>query len=221
MVTISKAVRDVLDRKVFYREAIGQDIISYNLLAKKLKQDVEAEIGKIVKHSAIIMALRRQSEDIKKLNKKPSFRYSISTIKTDLFYVVLEYSPNLLDKLRNICSLIDFKKGGILNVIQGNFELAIITNIKYKEDVLDLLYDEKVLETIDDLVSLSLTYSKEFLFTPGTLYDILRFVAWENINIIDIIITQTELSLIINKKDLMTCYQTLGRFIENTNKNED
>jgi len=221
MVTISQAVRDILERKVFYREAISRNIVSYNLLASTIKQDVEVELGKAAKHSAIVMALRRQSDDIKKLNKKPSFHYSISTIKTDLFYVVVEHSTNLLSKLHNFCSIVDFKKGGILNIIQGNFELAIITNIKYKEDVLDLLCEEKVLETIDDLVSLSLSFSKEFLLTPGTLYDILRFVAWENINIIDIILTQTELSLIINKKDLMRCYQTLSRFVESANNNKD
>jgi len=34
----------------------------------------------------------------------------------------------------------------------------------------------------------------------------------ENINIIEIILTTTEMSIIISKKDLMRCYDTLGRF---------
>jgi len=220
MVTISQAVRDVLERKVFYREAISRGIVSYNSLAKNLKKDLEAQTGKPAKHTAIVMALRRQSEDLKKLDKKPSFHYSISTIKTDIFYVVVEHSPDLLNKLYRFCSIIDFKRGGILNIIQGNFELAFITNNKYKDDVLDFLQDEKILETIDNLASLSLCYSKEFLRTPGTMYDILRFVAWENINIVDIILTRTELSLLIDKKDLMTCYETLSRFVERSNRNE-
>jgi hypothetical protein len=54
------------------------------------------------------------------------------------------------------------------------------------------------------------------LLTPGILYDISRFVAWENINVIDIILTKTELSIIIDKKDLMRCYKVLGRFAENS-----
>jgi hypothetical protein len=83
-----------------------------------------------------------------------------------------------------------------------------------------MLSEEKVLGEVDDLVSISLTYSKNFLFTPGILYDVSRFLAWENINAIDIILTKTELSLIIDKKDLMRCYRTLGRFAENSDEDK-
>lgn len=220
MTTTSQSVKNILSRKVFFREAIDQKIISYNLLAKQIKPEVEAELGKTVKLSAIIMALRRQSDNLKKSSKRPTFSYFIETIKTDICYTVFEESPTLLNKIQNLYSVVDFKKGGILNITQGNYEVAIITNAKYKETLLDLFFDEKILDAVDNLISLSLTYSKEFLFTPGTLYDILRFVAWENINVIDVILTQTELSLIIDQKDLMRSYKAVGRFAENSNKNE-
>jgi len=216
MVTISHVVQDVLKRQVLIQEAINHGIVSFNKLAENLKPQIEEELGRPVKHSAVVMALRRTSDKITKTAKEPSFSYSIETIKTDISYIVLEESPTLLSKLQKLYSIIDFKKGGILNIIQGNYEIAIITNHKYKDKVLDILADEKVLETVDDLVSISLTYSKNFLFTPGILYDISRFLAWENINAIDIILTKTELSLIIDKKDLMRCYKTLGRFSEKT-----
>lgn len=219
MATISHIVQDILDKNVFLQEVINNGIISYNKLAEKLKPEIEEELGKRVKLSSVIMALRRNSEKIKKSYSKPSFSYSIETIKTDISYVVLEESPTLLSNIQNLYPIIDFRRGGILNIIQGNFEVAIITNSKYKEKLLDLLHEEKVLDTIDDLVSVSLTYSNDFLFTPGILHDISRFVAWEDINIIDIILTKTELSLIIDKKDLMKCYRALGRFAENVNEN--
>jgi hypothetical protein len=199
------------------QEAINQKIVSYNKLAKILKLEIEEELGKNVKHSAIVMALRRSSEKIEKTISKPKFSYSIETIKTDIFYLVLEDSPDLYNKLATLYPIINYKKGGLLNVVQGNYEVAVVTNSKYKEKVLDILFDENILETIDDLVSISLTYSKDFLFTPGILYDVSRFLAWENINAIDVILTKTEFSLIVNKNDLMRCYKILGRFAENSN----
>lgn len=180
-----------------------------------MKPEIERELGKTVKHSAIVMALRRNSDKLFEKSKEPSFSYSIETIKTEICYVVLEESPNLLSKIQNLYPIIDFKKGGLLNIIQGNFEVAIITNQKYKEELLDQLHQEKVLDTIDDLVSISLTYNKDFLYTPGILYDITRFLAWENINVIDLVITKMEISILVSKKDLMRCYQTLSRFAEN------
>jgi len=221
MVTISHVVQDVLKRQVLIQEAINHGIVSYNKLAENLKPQIEAELGKPVKHSAVVMALRRTAGKFQKTQAQPQFSYSIETIKTDISYVVMEESPTLLTKLEKIYSIIDFKKGGILNIIQGNYELAIIINQKYKEKLLDILYEEKLLDEIDDLVSISLTYSKNFLFTPGILYDVSRFLAWENINAIDIILTKTELSLIIGKKDLMRCYKTLGRFAENAENGEE
>jgi len=220
MVTISNVVKETLKRQVLVQEAVNYGIVSYNKLARNLKPQIEAELGKPVKNAAIIMALRRHARKIEKSAEKPSFSYSIETIKTDISYMVFEESPTLLSKFEKLYRIIDFKKGGILNIIQGNYEVAIITNSRYKEKVIDLLFEERVLETVNNLVSISLTYSKNFLFQPGILYDISRFLAWENINAIDIILTKTELSLIIDKKDLMKCYQSLGRFAENRKDDE-
>lgn len=215
MVTISHVVQDILKRHVLIQEAINHDIVSYNKLAQMIKPEIEEELDKKVKTSAIVMALRRHADKFKKTSAKPVFSYSIETIKTDISYIVLEESPTILNQLEKLYGIIDFKKGGILNIIQGNFEIGIIINSKYKKKVLDILSDENILEIVDDLVSISLTYSKNFLFTPGILYDVSRFLAWENINAIDVILTKTEFSIIINKKDLMRCYDTLGRFAEN------
>lgn len=218
MTTTSTVVQDILKRHVLIQEAINQDIVSYTKLAQMLKPEIEDKLGRKIKTSAIIMALRRNSEKFRKNARKPIFSYSIETIKTDICYIVLEESPTALNQLEKLYEIIDFKKGGILNIIQGNYEVAVIINRKYKEKVLDILSDEKILEVVDNLVSISLTYSKDFLFTPGILYDVSRFLAWENINAIDIILTKTEFSLIIDKKDLIRCYMTLSRFAENNNK---
>jgi len=214
MTTISHVVKDIINRQIFLQEAVNNKIVSYNKLAHHLKPEIESELGTEVKHSAIVMAIRRHAEKSKNILRTSKFSYFIETIKTDICYVSLEESSTLLPKIQTLYSIVDFKKGGILNIIQGNFEITVITNKRYEDDLLDILHDEKVLETVNDIVSISLTYSKEFLFIPGVLYDIVRLMAWENINIIDIILTSTEMSIIIAKKDLMRCYETLGRFAD-------
>ncbi len=215
MVTISQVVQKKLKDRVLLQECINSEIVSFNKIAKKLKPEIEQEMNKKVKTNSIVMAIRRNSKDLTEKSKRASFSYAIETIKTDICYIVLEESPTLLSKLQNLYPIIDFKKGGYLNIIQGNYEVAIITNKKYKEELIDHLHEERVLDTIDDLVSVSLTYSKDYLYMPGIMYDISRFLAWENINIYDIILTKTELNIIIDKKDLTKCYKTLGRFSEN------
>lgn len=218
MVTVSHIVKDIINRQIFLQEAINNDIVSFNKLARYLKPKIQEELQKEVKTSAIVMALRRHTEKTKKRLIEPKFSYYIGTIKTDICYIILESSSNLLPKIQKLYPIIDFRKGGILNIIQGNFEIAIITNKKYKEQLQELLQEEKIVEAVDDLVSISLTYSKDFLFTPGVLYDVIRFLTWENINVLSIILTSTEMSVIIDQKNLMRCYKTLSRFAENEQK---
>jgi len=206
VVTVSHVVQNVLQRQVLIQEAINNKIVSYNKLAKYLKPKIEAELDKPVKNSAVIMAIRRNSDKMISSCMEPSSCPSIETIKTDIFEAVVEESSTILDKINNLYPKIDFKKGGILNIVHGNYEVTIITNNKYKEELMDLLYDEKILCTIDNLVSISLSYSKDFLLTPGVLYDLSRCLAWDNINVTDIILTKTEVTLIMNKEDFVRCY---------------
>lgn len=220
MVTITRVVEDILNKHVFLNEAVRNGIVSYNKLAENIKPEIEYELGKKVKHNAVVMALRRNADRIEGRYTYPSIGYSIETIKTDLCYVVFEASPTLQNKIQKIYPIINFKKGGILNIIQSNFEVSIMINKKYKEDILSALDEEKLVDVIDNLVSISLAYDEDFLKTPGIIYEISRFMAWENINIIDMILTKMELQLVIENKDLMRCYKTLGRFNENKDKKD-
>jgi len=219
MVTVSHVVDKLINNKVFLQESMNQGVISCNSLATKLKPEIEEELGKEVKHSAIVMALRRYEEKLKKSIKEPSFNYFVETImKTNMCYIVLRETPSLLPKLFTLYHILDFKKGSILNIVQGNHEVGVITNERYKEKLLDLLKMETVLIVEDGLVAISLMYSKDFTFTPGVVYNVSRFIAWENINIINILHTPTELSLVVNEGDAMKCYKTLQKLVKKSDK---
>ena len=214
MVTVSHVVKKIVSRNALIHEAMQRGILSFTALAETIRPEIEKELGKKVKNSAIIMALRRLAEKLEENAPRPSFHYFMETIKTDICYIVVKFNPRLLSKIQKICSFIEFDKGGMLNIIQGNYEISIITNQRYKDRLLDLLEKEEILKVIDNLVSISLQYSEEYLSVPGVVYDISRFLAWENINIIDIILTRTELSLIVDKKDMIKCYSILEKFAE-------
>jgi len=215
MVTISHIVQDIINRHVFLQEAINQDIVSFNKLAETIKPEIEKELDKKVKHNAIVMALRRYAEKLETKREKTSFNYFKELLlKTDICYIVIEEAETSLDRIQRLYDEIEFKLGGIFNVIQGNYEIGIITNQRYKEKFLELLKGEKIIKTVDDLIVISLTYSKDFSFTPGILYNVSRFIAWENINILNVLHTPKELSFVISKKDAMRCYNTLERMVK-------
>ncbi len=119
-------------------------------------------------------------------------------------------SSNLLSKIKNLYGLVDFKRGDTLNIILGSNEVSIVTNEKYKEKLSNFLKGEKILNKEFDLVALTIVFEGEkFLTTPGVIFTAIRKLAWEQINIYEIVSTKTELSFILGKKDSMKAYNAL------------
>jgi aspartokinase len=215
MVTVSHVVRKMVSRKPFLQEAMYRGIISYGSLAKQLRAEIEEELDKEVKLFAIIMALRRYAEKIKEFHKEIEFEFRSEVImKTNLCDVCVLKSPRLMAELKNLYSIVDFDKGDTMNVSQGNYEISIVTNEKHKEKLLEHLKEEKILSVKENLVSLSLRFPGEFLETPGVIFEVVRNMAWENINIYEAISTHTEFTLVVGKKDSVRAYKILQNLTE-------
>lgn len=216
MVTISHVVQKIVSEQVFILEPMSRGIISYGSLAEQIRSEVEEELGKKVKTHAIVMALRRYAETLKERPAKISFDFSSEIImKTDICDIAVRRSPTLLHRLKRLYEIVNFETGDILNIIHGRYEVSVVTNERYREKSLVLLKEEKILNVERELVSLTLTFSKEFLYTPGIIFNAVRNIAWESINIYEIVSTNTELTFIINKKDAVKGYKTLERLVRN------
>jgi len=216
MVTISHVVQKLVDEKIYIQEAIGKGIASYGSVAKHLKPEVEEELRKEVAHYAIVAALRRYAEKLRKKFKDIKFDANNSEVnlKTHVIDINIQKEPCLFDKLKKIYDVIDFEQGDILHIIYGRNTVNIITNERYKEKIENFLRHETILRIDEDLVALSFSIDKKLVKTPGVLFHIVRNFAWENINIIDTITIDLELTFIVKKKDAIAGYKALQRLIE-------
>jgi|TARA_Y100000310_G_C20702755_1_gene831547 hypothetical protein len=213
MVTVSHLVKKYVRENSFLLEAMSKQLISYGNLAEQLKLDIEKELGKKVKESAIVMALRRYEEelhDFDKTTKKFKFDGEI-IMRTNIIDFNVVKSQNLLNKIKNLYSLVNFESGDTLNIILGNNEISIVSNEKYQAKISDFLKGEKIINKESNLVALTIKFdSKDFLTTPGVTFTTTRKLAWENINIYEIVSTMTELTFILSKKDSMKAYNVLN-----------
>lgn len=212
MVTISHLVKKMVGDRPMLQETMRQGIISYAALAEKLKKPVEAELGKAVRESAIAMALRRYSEE---LVKKPSRNVeslfgSDIIMKSGIADIAVEKSPSLGSKLEKLYRIVDFPKGDILNLVHGNYEVSIITNEKHLNRVLKILESERILLKEKRLAVISMSISREQMRIPGTIFLAVRKLAWDNVNIVEIVSTTTELIFAVSEKDAVRAYNSLN-----------
>jgi hypothetical protein len=212
MVTVSHLVKKIVSENSFLLEAMSKELISHGNLAEQLKPEIEQELRKKIKESAIVMALRRYEEELQSFDKKiKKFKFQGEIIvRTNIIDFNVVKSSNLLGNIKNLYGLVDFGRGDTLNIILGSNEISIVTNEKYKEKLSKFLKGEKILNKEFDLVALTIIFEgKNFLTTPGVIFTAIRKLAWAQINIFEIVSTKTELAFILNKKDSMKAYNAL------------
>ena len=215
MVTISHIVENIIKRRPLLQEAILNNIVSYAALAEQLSPEIEKELNKKINHSAVVMAVRRNSEKIINSFKKKKFDYNAEIImKSNLFDVSVAKSSNLLKNLKDIYNIVNYEKGDTLNIIHGNYEISIIISSRYKDKLMNILKNEKIINKEENLCSLTLNFSEDYFDTPGVISEITRRLAWENINLIEIVSTYTELTFIISKKEVNLAYNSLQNLID-------
>lgn len=216
MVTVSHLVKKYIAEHPIVEDAIREGILSNAALAEKIQRPLENELGKEIKLPAVVMALRREQETIESYEKRhfKAIHAKELLMKTNLIDITILKSRELFHILQQIYRSVDYGKGDTLNIIHGNYEVSIITNEKHADDFLKLLKKERIIDIQRNLVSLSLTYNKEFVVTLGVIARITKKLAWENVNIIEIVSTTTELAIIVQEKDALRSYQALQQFLK-------
>ncbi len=213
METISSCVKYIINKKPFLHEPIIRGIVSYGNLAEMIQEEIQKTLGKEVKQAAVVMALRRYGDELKQkavVQEEYSIQYEL-LMKTNIFDVNLLKTPSVLEKIKGLYQLVSLERGDFLNITIGNNEVSIAISEKYKDRLLIVLKDETVLHELDDLVALTVMFSGDFLHTPGVVYEAVRKLSWNSINVYEIVSTMNELTFVIERADSIDAYEVLQR----------
>lgn len=216
MVTVAHLVEKIVEQTPFLEEALARGFVNFAALSETLKPEIEKELKKPVKHAAVMMALRRLSEKLEKGFIKQAhirFKETDITIKSDLFEITVLKSPTIMNTLKKLYELVDFSKGDFLTITQGTYEVTIISNKKYKTRMQKLFADEKIVKIIDNLSSLAIKIPLEAVEQVGLFYVITKALNWENINIVEIVSTLTEMTFILKEDDISRAFTVLKKLI--------
>ncbi len=215
MANIALLVREYLDSKPFIQEGLIKRVISHGYLAQEITPYIEKRLGKKVKIGSVMMAVRRYSESLsKKKFNQFELKGEISiTLKSNICEITILKSPSVFFQVKKLYDVVDFNKGGILNIVQGNYEITIITNMGNKKRLLELFKKEDIIRVDDNLVAVALKYPEEYFDVPGLVFTFVRALAWENINICEYVSTLTESIFILFEKDALNAYNAFQNLL--------
>jgi aspartokinase len=216
MVTIAHIVEKRIEERPFIQEALARGIINNAALAEELMPDVEKELKKHVKFSAVNMAIRRLSEklSISFINRTKFDKSANITLRSSLVAFDIYKGTDIQIYLKKIYELINLNSGDFLTITQGLNEVFVISNKKYEKKILELIPNKYIKTSYKDLTSLTIHIPKSSVEVPGLFYLATRALLWKNVNIIDIISTVTEMTFIIDEKETTKAFEALNELIK-------
>jgi aspartokinase len=213
MKTISSVVEHYIKTKPFLLSALSQGIINLTSLARTMMPELEQELGKDIKQGAVVMSLKRLSEDLDfRVNHKiVKVLKGIGeiTVRSSLTDFTFAVSDTILSKQAELITNINANPDVFYTSSRGVNETNIVVSSSMNHIVDKLFADEKKIERNDNLASITVKLPKDNINTPGIYYYIFQRLAWEGITIIEVISTSYEFTILVNEDEVDLAFKVI------------
>ena len=209
MKTISSAVNEYIKSKPYLSSALADGIINLTSLARNIHADIESTMNKSVNQGAIIMALKRVSDDASFMLTKKIIRILKNlgdiTVRSSLVDYGFLLSDSLLLTQANLLKEIEYKKDVFYTSSRGVAESNIVVSQNIVPLVDELFKNEICHTKLEDLSSITIKLPSDNVKIPGIYYFIFQRLSWEGVNITEVISTSNEFTILVDEDEVDIC----------------
>lgn len=213
--TISEAVNEIVSRKPFLEEALASGLINLSSLAREIQPKVQEKLEKDAKLGAIIMALKRLKPSINfQINlrvKKVIKQLGDIIVRSRLNDYTYKNSETLTRNQSILFKEISEDKEIFYTVTQGVYETTFILSDTVEAKMSRIFHNEELIYKFSNLSSITIKLPEENTNVFGVYYHILKKLAYQGINILEIISTTHEFTVIVNDEDVDAAFSVLKK----------
>jgi len=202
MITVAQLVEEALFHDDVALAAAKKGWLNLSSYARTLQHDIQQRLLKDVQLGTIITSLSRIVMDIKDSQGPIRGVLQGLTIHPNLEGMTFERTNEASARIRNIYSHARTTNKSYLTVTQGVNEVTIITETQVARTFRDSLKDVQKTYDKTNLVGITAKFKVGYLETPNLIASLTQRLAYRDINLIEIVSTATELTFILEKKDL-------------------
>ncbi len=215
MITIPEVVEQIVVSSPFFEEGLSKKIINCSALARQLRPAIEKRLFRKVQNGAILMALRRLSRKMKHIS---GFNTVLSShndliVRSNLVEFVMNNTDFLIDMHKYLINLAEQEEQYFMTITEGIFETTIIASNELYSQIKKVLAEGQIITELKDLSSITIRLPKENIYMPGLYYHFLKALAWKRINIVEVVSTYTEITLVLDNKEVDRAFSVLKRSI--------
>lgn len=199
MITVPSVVQEIVQQSPFIEHAIAQEIINLSSYARTIHQEVEEQTMKEVQMGSIVMALKRlqpklrTSDDLKiVLDSQPEL-----IVRSNLFEVTIAKDQNSTNIQKKLLDYASNHAQKFTTITHGVFETTIVASQDTHNDIFALIDTGSVVYHKEQLSSITIKFSVNIVDVPGIYYVLLKALAWEGIDIVEVVSTYSELTIIL------------------------
>ncbi|MEY3040086.1 MAG: hypothetical protein RLZZ593_1228 [Bacteroidota bacterium] len=218
MKTISSGVENYIKKKPFLQSALSQGIINLTSLSRYIRPEIEEALGKDIRNGAIVMALKRLSDDLEfrathKIVKvlKEIGEITVRSSLTDFTFLV---SETILENQTVLLKEVNKNKEVFYTSSRGVNELNIVVSSVLDPVIEQLFAAEKCTQKASNLSSITVKLPSENVSVPGIYYFIFQRLAWEGIVLYEVISTTNEFTIIVDDQHVDVAFKTIKNLKE-------
>lgn len=213
MKTISAVVEHYIKKKPFLQTALAQGIINLTSLSRQIKPEVAEELGKDVKDGAIVMALKRLSDDLefRATHKIVKVLKNIGeiTVRSNLSDYTFLASDSILHQQAKLLEEINLNQDVFYTSSRGVNEINIVISNSMDGVVEKYFREERRTQKAEGLSSITVKLPAENVAVPGIYYFIFQRLAWEGIVLYEVISTTNEFTILVNEDQVDVAFRTI------------
>jgi len=214
MKTVSSIVENYIKTKPFLLNALSLGIINLTSLSRNIMSELENEFGKEVKQGAIVMALKRLTEELDfKLNHKINKvikNIGEITVRSELTdYTFAASETVVLNKQADLITDINSHSDIFYTSSRGVNETNIVVSSSVNHLVDKHFANEKLIQKLENLASITVKLPKENIVVPGIYYFIFQRLAWEGIIINEVISTSNEFTILVSENEVDVAFKVI------------
>ena len=213
MKTISAVVEHYIRKKPFLQSALAQGIINLTSLSRIVKPEIEEELGKEVRNGAIVMALKRLSDDLefRATHKivKVLKNIGVITVRSNLSDYTFLSSETILAQQAKLLEEVHKNQDIFYTSSRGVNEINIVISNSLDKTVEDLFKTERCTQKAENLSSVTVKLPSENVSVPGIYYFIFQRLAWEGIVLYEVISTTNEFTILVNDDQVDVAFKTI------------
>jgi aspartokinase len=205
MINISGAINEITSKNSVLLWGLSNKLFNLSQLSRFLHSLVETRTKKSVQQSAILMNLSRLQSRISKISpKRAQFKVEDITTRSNLTVLTFEKLKLVRQKINEFYKRLE-GKNEYISITEGTSEITLVFDTKLRR----LLGGIKPKKEYSNISAIALRFPEKYVNTPGFIYTIVQELALQNINIIEICSTYTELIIYVTKEDTRLTFDTI------------